>query len=311
MIFKINPEFKALVLPLPKREREELFADIRLNGYKKPIYTWNNTLLVDYEVYDFCIENNIAFETERLIARHYEDVILWICKNQLERKMLTEEMRKYLIGKRYLIERALGAHSHARAKMLSSRAQSNVRRVISTDSKYELTATSTRERLGKEYHVSFATIRKYGILAEALDVISEECPEFTRKILWGEIRFAYDYIVNLAQLPPSELRNTANLLLEDEVLRMTYASSREAIKNTAKTTNIPINQTTIKNMPAYDPDAELSGLTYTIPSWESSITRVMTVADISKTSAIAKSRLRKELINLRATIDVMLSRIKE
>ena len=311
MLFKINEEFKSLVFPLPKRERERLYADIRQNGLKKPIYTWNNTLLVDYEAYDFCVANNIAFSTEKLAFRGYEDAVLWICKNQLERKCLTEEMRKYLIGKRYLLERAIGAHSHARAKMMSSRAQVNVRRNITTDSKYELTATSTRERLGKEYHISFATVRKYGILAEALDVISEECPEFTRKILWGEIRFAYDYIINIAQLPPAELKSTATLLLEDEVLRMTYSSSREAIKNTSKTTNIPINQTSIKNMPAYDPDAELSGLTYTIPSWESSITRVMTVTDLSKTSALAKSRLRKELINLNATIDVMLNKIKE
>ena len=64
-------------------------------------------------------------------------------------------------------------------------------------------------------------------------------------------------------------------------------------------------------MPAYDPDAEFSSLTLTLPSWISSVNRVRTVSDISKTSYTARSKLSEALIHLKCTIDVMLAVIKE
>lgn len=42
-------------------------------------------------------------------------------------------------------------------------------------------------------------------------------------------------------------------------------------------------QPAIKTMPAYDPDAEVAGLTLTIPSWMSSIDRTKSMAHLEAT----------------------------
>ena len=64
-------------------------------------------------------------------------------------------------------------------------------------------------------------------------------------------------------------------------------------------------------MPLYDPDAEISSLVLTIPSWISSIDRTRSSANLQGISSNARSKLDEELSRLKKTIDTMLFAIKE
>ena len=70
-------------------------------------------------------------------------------------------------------------------------------------------------------------------------------------------------------------------------------------------------QTAIKNTPDFDPDAEITGLILTIPSWASSIRRTRSHTDLSKVSLKARMNLEHVLFNLQATIEELLRAIKE
>jgi hypothetical protein len=67
----------------------------------------------------------------------------------------------------------------------------------------------------------------------------------------------------------------------------------------------------IKDMPAYDPDAEFASLTLTIPSWISSIKRAINASDINKVSMKSKDRLRIELEKLCDVIFEVFDVLKE
>ncbi len=67
----------------------------------------------------------------------------------------------------------------------------------------------------------------------------------------------------------------------------------------------------IKSMPAFDPDAEVAGLTLTIPSWTSSIERTKNAADLTTVSTLAKVRLEEALELLDSKVQEMLRAIKE
>jgi len=67
----------------------------------------------------------------------------------------------------------------------------------------------------------------------------------------------------------------------------------------------------VKNMPAYDPDAEILSLVFTIPSWISSIERTHSSADFKEVSSSARQRLEYELSRLQSTVDTVLSTVKE
>ena len=48
-------------------------------------------------------------------------------------------------------------------------------------------------------------------------------------------------------------------------------------------------------MPMFDPDADITGLTLTIPSWTGSIQRIQTKTDLSLISSTARLALVREL----------------
>ena len=62
---------------------------------------------------------------------------------------------------------------------------------------------------------------------------------------------------------------------------------------------------------AFDPDAEITSLALTIPSWISTMKRAWRATDKSKTTAEARKRLSTELIRLRAQINNLLRNMKE
>lgn len=67
----------------------------------------------------------------------------------------------------------------------------------------------------------------------------------------------------------------------------------------------------VKDMPAYDPDAEFTGLALTVPSWAGSIHRVKSKADLREVSDEAKTALAAALTQLQREILDMLCVIKE
>ena len=67
----------------------------------------------------------------------------------------------------------------------------------------------------------------------------------------------------------------------------------------------------VKDMPTYDPDSEITGLTLTIPSWISSISRVEKAADFSNISSGAGEKLQKSLTDLQNSTLHMLSLLRE
>ena len=69
-------------------------------------------------------------------------------------------------------------------------------------------------------------------------------------------------------------------------------------------------QPAIKTMPAYDPDAEVAGLTLTIPSWMSSIDRTKSMAHLEAISPAARQNLLAALTELEGKIQEMLNAIE-
>ena len=67
----------------------------------------------------------------------------------------------------------------------------------------------------------------------------------------------------------------------------------------------------IKKMPKYDPDAEVSSLAYTIPSWCNIITNTMKTSNLSQISMAARKRLAGQLLTLNAQTKLLLESLKE
>ena len=103
---KIDPEFQSQIPPLTDDEFKQLEENILKEGKLiSPLIVWGNTLVDGHNRYAILQKHpEIYFSTMPLPFESREEVLAWICKNQLGRRNLTPEQKKFLIGKQYSVE---------------------------------------------------------------------------------------------------------------------------------------------------------------------------------------------------------------
>jgi len=94
----IDDEFRDLLPPLMDDERERLMADINKNGCRDPLVVWKEWgILIDgHNRYDICTTLDLSFETVEMSFPSRDDVKLWMIRNQLSRRNITDAKRVVL-----------------------------------------------------------------------------------------------------------------------------------------------------------------------------------------------------------------------
>ena len=90
---KIDPEFQNQIPPLTDDECKQLEENILKEGkLLSPLIVWGNTLVDGHNRYAILKKHpEICFSTMPLRFANREEVLAWICKNQLGRRNLTPE----------------------------------------------------------------------------------------------------------------------------------------------------------------------------------------------------------------------------
>ena len=301
----INEKFRTLIPPLNKAEYTELEKSLKKEGCREPLVTWNGYLIDGHNRYEICTRLNIKYKVVNMPFESEEDAISWICSNQLGRRSISEETRKYLIGKRYEAEKIIGERQSNRGiNQYTPDKKRPVGRPASNDSRHR-----TADKLGKEYHVSHGTIKNYGSFSRVVDRIGERSPALATKILAGKVKISQKGLSELVELNDTEM-DTVTTSIAERGEYVPYNNTRKELHDLTKKAETPLVPS-VKDMPAYDPDAEAVGLTLTIPTWASSITRVKSIMDKTKISRKARKNLVEALQGLKTKIDEMLSELGE
>jgi len=300
---RVHPNLRVLVAPYSEQFRAELIGKMLSQGHSMPIRAWDNTILVDYEVFEICKAHDIPISISRIRLGSMEEATAWICKNQLLRKDIPEKMRQYLIGKRFLAEKALGAHEAAKGRRSPNSEMTTS--IIIDNNPYDATAAKTCERLGVDYHICFATVRKYGIFAGIVDYIRVREPALAEKLLNESIKISHEHMVEIPQLSSTDFARMTRYFLKGGERRPTYNKFRASLESYKQKDIVAATSATgtIKDMPAYDPDGEVCSLALTIPSWIGSINRTQSVSDFSVISESARAKLIYELDSLVYTVE--------
>lgn len=310
----IDKDFKNLIRPLQKNEYLQLEANLLADGCRDPIIIWNGFIIDGHNRYEICSRHQIPYSVIKMEFNCRESVIAWICANQLGRRNITEETRKFLIGMQYESEKL--AHSFKNAQGKNQYGESKDQFSCEISDANEATPSSsghaTAQRIAQENHISNGTVLKYAVYTRALEAIGQKAPEMVPKILSGRYKISHKNLVDLSQLTPDEIKKVGRRIEISQQPFVQYNSTRKEIQNTVGQANPSTSPSlpSVKDMPAFDPDAEITALTLTVPSWESSIRRTRSNTDFDSISNHAKGKLTEALINLRYTISMMLSTIK-
>ena len=297
-ILQIDQEFKELIPPLSKEEFNLLEENILKFGCIDPICTWNNTIIDGHNRYSICTKHNLKFNIQAFNFELREEAKDWICANQLGRRNISDETRKYLIGKRYEMEKIL--LNNPGGKNQYSKIYKENEEIKEERDRIHRPVTAIK--LGKEYNVSTRTVLTYANYSKAIDKLNTEEPDLTQKILNGEIKVPQNQVIRISKLSP-KIKNKIQKYLKKETNSTDYLIKTKTVANEKKYK--------IKEMPEYDPNAELVSLSFTIPSWIESLDRVLSLSKYKTATKDVKNKVKKELHNLEFSIGTMLLALEE
>ena len=318
----IDKEFSSLIAPLSEMEFRFLEASIRKDGCREPITIWHNIIIDGHNRYRICLKWNIPFQTEE---KHFNDrveAVAWICSKQLGRRNISEETRKYLIGRQFDAEKiihkrkmAAGASSITMPITASKDEHAPSTSVDQGQSRLQPKAprkNPTAGQIGDEHHISHSTVEKYALYSRALDVIGQASPSLQERILSGKCKLSYTNVIMLSRMEPSavcELAEQLDAQKEPDPF-IPYRHTREALSHVKSESGTPEIHTEIKQMPKPDPDADINRLALTVSAWVTAMKKSQPQLAISSASTHAKSKLIEALYGLSACIHTVLQMIE-
>ena len=304
---KTHKVIAGLIQPISPKEYEDLELNLIEYGCREPIIVWNNYILDGHKRYTICTNYNIPFTILVAHLAVLAEAVSFVCETQLKRKDLKYGRYKYLVGKWASAQKELGK----REAKLS----------LQTDKLITIQSASHRRtmEIARNQHLALGTVNKYRSFQEAADKIAAHAPELGRRIISGSIRISHNNTLALSCHAPDDLRklehsvisNSISYLNRDNIRHeiMLFGYSGQIRKIIERKENH--NEAQIKRMPQYDPDAEVSSLAYTIPSWCNVITRTVKASNLSQASRPAKKRLIGQLITLSSQTELLLNTLKE
>ena len=193
---KIDPEFQSKIPPLQFEEEQQLEQNIIAEGrLLNPIITWNGYILDGHTRYRILKKHGfIKFEVEEIQLANKYEALAWICKNQLGRRNLSPERKKFLLGKEY--------ESTKLAVCAPLGSKHGIRKCGQND--HIFTESRTCQRIASEHGVGEKTVRRAEKYSQGIDAAEEAVPGAQEEILTGRIKATDAQIAALPAIPKEE-----------------------------------------------------------------------------------------------------------
>ena len=257
---KIDPEFQSQIPPLTDDEFRQLEENILKEGkLLSPLIVWGTTLVDGHNRYAILQKHpEIYFSTMPLPFESREEVLAWICKNQLGRRNLTPEQKYYLMGKQYEAEKA--AHGGDRK---SSDAKS------SSQSANLIDNTKTCDRIAEEKGVSKDTVIRASRFTKGVEIAESLIPGMREKILNKQVKVSKSDMHRLARADYHDRAQTLQDILHPELKVEPKPDPDGVIRVPGKAPVMPFQ----KLESVYDSDAYPEDLRYKYVALEDVTTR--------------------------------------
>lgn len=197
----IDPEFRDKVPPMTEAEYRQLEENILKAGrVKVPITIWNDngkeTIVDGHNRWSIVQKHpEIPYEVEEEhFADRYEAVV-WICKNQLGRRNLTDAQKTYLIGRQYEAQKMTKGAPYG---------NSNAKKQLGQNGPF--VKGDTAETIAKEHNIGRSTIKRAEKFVKGVDAAEKiECG-VKDAILSGKSKVPKNVIAGIPKMPPQEQR---------------------------------------------------------------------------------------------------------
>lgn len=205
----ILPEIQHRLMPLQPEELAELERSVLEEGIRDPLVVWRKDgqlILVDgHHRYELAKKYGLSFQIVEREFRDLDDVLIWVDRNQLGRRNLTDEQRAVVIGRLY--------------KTVKQNPILNLKQFQTDngDRDFKLKSRSgsdaTAKAIAKQVGVGATTVWRAEKFTDAVEALQQVSPEAARIVLSGEVR---DALTNLHLVPKEALSFVADQIVSGE-----------------------------------------------------------------------------------------------
>ena len=183
----------------------------------------------------------------------------------------------------------------------------------------DLTNSYRKYLIGKKFSYEEALFHKTN---RDIPKICKNAEELAFHILMEQIKVSHENTIELSRLTPDEIRYLSQAVIEQRLKHLTFqdirhecewkhTNNKSSISRSEKREIKESPQVSIRQMPAYNPDADVNSLCMTIDSWVSSIKRVNQAVDFSTISRKAMINLVRQLTILEQTVNMLQKTLTE
>ena len=274
---KIDPEFQSQIPPLTDDEYNQLEENILKEGKLiSPLIVWNNTLVDGHNRYAILQKHpEICFSTMPLRFANREEALAWICKNQLGRRNLTPEQKKFLIGKQYSVEHRKpggnGNNQHtAAAKKTAPEELCQIDTIPPTAAE-----ASVRKQIAERNNVSESYVARSEKFMRGVEIMEQMVPGMQEKILSGQTKIRDADMHRLAKADYIDRQKIVDEILYPERKVEPKPNTNGAPPEPGKAPYMPM----LKIKSVYDSDAYPKEVRYEYVALEHITTRFRTEFD--------------------------------
>ena len=211
---KIDPEFQSQIPPLTDDEFKQLEENILKEGkLLSPLIVWNNTLVDGHNRYAILQKHpEIYFSTMPLRFENREEAVAWICRNQLGRRNLSPEQKRYLLGKQYEAEKKA-------AKIFRGNQYTLAKKSGGDHDDNHHSGKKTCDRIAEENGVSRASVLRASHYTRGIDIADNLSPGIKQKVFSGEVKFTNEEMSKLVLSSPDKRQDVFAEIMHPEITK--------------------------------------------------------------------------------------------
>ena len=219
---KIDPEFQSQIPPLTDDEFKQLEENILKEGKLiSPLIVWNNILVDGHNRYAILQKHpEIYFSTMPLRFENREEAIAWICRNQLGRRNLSPEQKRYLLGKQYEAEKKA-------AKIFRGNQYTLAKKSGGAHDDNHHSGKKTCDRIAEENGVSRASVLRASHYTRGIDIADNLSPGIKQKVFSGEVKFTNEEMSKLVQSSPAKRQDVFAEIMHSEITKGMEAANAD------------------------------------------------------------------------------------
>lgn len=232
----IDPEFRDKIPPLSQDEFSKLEENILADGeVREPLVLWHNTIIDGHHRWAIIQKHpEIPYKVTQMDFPDKWAAIVWMCRNQLGRRNVTDEQKTVLIGEAYRAQKMTKGGERGTAR--------NENGQFTASAQNEHLPQRTADAIAKDFSVGRETVKRAEHFVDSLDEAEKVSPGFRESVLSGAVKAPKSVIAEIRNVPEE---NRA------EVVEAIKRGDTDAAKAIIKPKPIPVQE---ERRPEFDAD---------------------------------------------------------